>query len=769
MARRIRGKISFQPSWTDEFPWVREVKNNRHSAQCAVCRTTFSVETMGRTAIVSHSSGMKHKNNVKSSKTSASLDMWTSSQVRSTCEVPAASATFSVCLPIDPSSSKPSQSGFVANTCTSNPEVRTPVVSNMRSFVQKDEVTRAETLWCLQTVINHDSLRGAASSVSLFRRMFPDDHIANNMHLQKDKISYMIVYGLAPYFHGRLKAELKDCEYFVLSFDESINKVAQKQQMDICVRFWDSKVNQVSARYLTSVFLHHTTGEDLLEALKKGLEDLDLMKIIQLSMDGPNVNFKVLRLLKEDTRSAPDSPQYLDIGSCGLHTVHNAFKTGFRKTDWQLVEFFRALFNLFKESPSRRGDYIKASGSSVFPLKVCSVRWVENGKVARKAKEILPHVEKYVRSVEGTAKMPSCLSFSVVSKALKDKLLPAKIAFFEGITDEVEPFLKEFQTGAPMAPFLYDSLTVIVKTAMSKIVKKEIIESTALQKIDVLKENASKSFITLKDFKHVDLGYGTRAALAKCEVTEKDILCFRKGCRTALQYFVAKLMERSPLRYPLTKGLACLNPCYMSSKEGCEKKLTTTLDIVLRANLLPATTVERADREYKTLCSQPRVTELIKSYSRSETRLDTFWMELINGKKEYENLIKVVKLLLIISHGNANVESGFSINKEILIENLKEHSLIAQRRIFDSVTKEGGLMKIELPKQLLHSVRNAHSRYCEALKEQRVANAEALKLTENKKRVAAELRELEAKKCKLLEDAERAVSIINERVNLLRK
>ncbi|XP_063245001.1 uncharacterized protein LOC134546246 [Bacillus rossius redtenbacheri] len=771
MARRVRGKISFQTDWKVEFPWVEDIKDDRHSARCAVCGTTFSITSMGRTALTSHASGNKHKKNVSSVDKTAPIQIWATTSAPETSKASEPSPL--------PSSSviQPSSAAVIPGASMNLPAEDSLIPKSasttrcLDNFLLKDDVTRAEALWCLETVMNHNSLRSAASSVNMFKRMFPNDRVANNMKLQKDKISYVIVYGLAPYFYDKLKSVWKECEHFVLGFDESVNKIAQKQQMDLSVRIWDSNVNKVMCRYVTSIFLNHATAEDLLQAMKTGLEGFDMMKIIQLSMDGPNVNFKVLRLLQQDSRSDPESPQLLDIGSCGLHTVHNSFKTGIKKSGWEIIEFLRALYNLFKEAPSRRGDYTEASNSHVFPLRVCSIRWIENGKVARRAMEILPLVEKYVNIVKTTAKEPSCNSFSVVCKALQDKLLQAKIAFFEALASDVEPFLVEFQSDSPMAPFLFDSLTFIVMTAMKRIVKTEIIEKTPLHKIDVFKQNADKTFVNLKDVKHVELGYSTRAALRKCKnASEKDILIFRKECRNVLQFFVSNLLLKSPLKYSLTKALTFLNPYHISSKDSCVKQLTTALDHLLTANLLPASTVERADREYRFLCSQSNVIEEMKTYSKSETRLDTFWVQLIEGKKEYENLFKVVKLLLILSHGSANIERGFSVNKEILVENLKEPSLIAQRRIFDFVSNEpGGLMKLDIPKAMIHAVRNAYSMYSEALAEQQCANKKIFKLAEERKRAATEIKQLEAKKLMLLEDVQRAVSAIDEKVKDLKK
>ena len=72
----------------------------------------------------------------------------------------------------------------------------------------------------------------------------------------------------------------------MISFDESLNNVLQKEQMDIIVRFWDKKKNKVSSRYLNSQFLGHTRAADLLQKFSEALGKLNLANLIQVSMDG---------------------------------------------------------------------------------------------------------------------------------------------------------------------------------------------------------------------------------------------------------------------------------------------------------------------------------------------------------------------------------------------------------------------------------------------------------------------------------------------------
>ena len=47
----------------------------------------------------------------------------------------------------------------------------------------------------------------------------------------------------------------------------------------------------------------------------------------QLSLDGPNTNWKVLELINSQC-SDLEIPTLIDIGSCGLHVIHGAFRTG---------------------------------------------------------------------------------------------------------------------------------------------------------------------------------------------------------------------------------------------------------------------------------------------------------------------------------------------------------------------------------------------------------------------------------------------------------
>ena len=97
---------------------------------------------------------------------------------------------------------------------------------------------------------------------------------------------------------------------------------------------------------------------------------------------------------------------------------------------------------------------------------------------------------------------------------------------------------------------------------------------------------------------------------------------------------------------------------------------------------------------------------IFSSFNPNIHWVDEFFFTHMTGKKFVALLFDKVKNLLVLSHGQASVERGFCVNKEIDIENLREHSLAAQCTICDCV----GLGRNYLL-QLLHYNRNMRSFY----------------------------------------------------------
>jgi len=450
------------------------------------------------------------------------------------------------------------------------------VQSAITKAMLNDNVTKAEILWSLHCVCDHTSQRSAARSVSLFPNMFPYSDTACKMELQWTKVGYYINHGLGPHFSGELRKYLEDTADFVsVGFDESLNKITQKIQMDLQVRFWHKEKDECVTRYLTSEFLGHATAVDLRTKFESEVGEKLLQKLLQVSMDGPHVNWLILdELIARLKKLYPQAPILLQIGSCGLHVIHGAFKTGFKETGWGVIQFLRALYYLFKDVPARRADLAHYSKQDLVPLKFCEVRWLESASVANRAILLLPGLQKFLDAIEKKKPLSSS-SYLTVKNGLSDPMLRVKLAFFVSVCSLTENFLREFQSDAPYVPFLYEALQDLVRSLMEMFVNEEVLsESPSVTSVDITDDKNLPTAIQVK------LSYTVKDAILQVrkDVKSKDILLFRQDCRTALISMTKKILERSPLKYKFTCAASCLDPAVLSTiPDVCLKRLSKCL------------------------------------------------------------------------------------------------------------------------------------------------------------------------------------------------
>lgn len=191
-------------------------------------------------------------------------------------------------------------------------------------------------------------------------------------------------------------------------------------------------------------------------------KDLDRRKLLSVSMDGPNVNWKFLELLQQEQAEQYGGAQLIVVGSCGLHTLHNACKGGF--VMWQLDKVLRAMHALFHNTPARREDFTVLTKTSQFPLAFCGHRWLENLPAVERALEVWPSVTMYVDAVR-TKRLPNpgTSSFDTLEAAQKDPLIMAKLYFYMSVIRNFSPFLTAYQTDQPMIPFLVNDLAELMK------------------------------------------------------------------------------------------------------------------------------------------------------------------------------------------------------------------------------------------------------------------------------------------------------------------
>lgn len=774
-------QTKFNVDWLKDHrysAWVGKDPDCETKARCVLCGVKFELGNMGVRALASHADGKKHQKKVKmmqsgdSSITSFFVKRETKDDEQATFENSEAQFNLQdMTIPPPPPLPSTSNESVTENTKEN---------STLTKYVVNDMVLKAEVLWALKTVVNHFSCNSSANNDVLFQAMFPDSQIARQFKCGPSKCSYLIKFGLSEYYRGEMLNLVKGRNgVFVVSFDESLNKTIQEEQMDLLVRFWDSELNKVVTRYFTSVFLGHTTADDLMRCFKQGLSELNTSRMLQVSMDGPTTNWKFYDKLLEGRRQVdPNIPDLLNIGSCGLHVVHGAFRYGAGKSGWNLDCLLRSLYWIFVDSPARREDFSNVKSGTVegkimFPLKFCGTRWLEDMSVAERAILIWPDVCNYLSDVQKLpkSKQPTCQSYRNLLDFKQDPLVVAKLHFFISIAKMLTEFLKVFQTEKPMVPFLSQELESVIRSLLSRFVKPTVISSvtsaSGLAKVDV----SNKDNLVAPD--KVDIGFASKKvvddAKKSSSVSQLQRYEFYQECITFMSKTVEKLNERSPLKYSLVRALQSLDPRFVAlHTEKATEKFQVLLRKLLDCKWLTSDMCDNILQQFKRwiLDMDNTTKEIFKSYSMKNERLDKFYITYFSNREEYKDLFEMVKMMLILSHGQSAVERGFSINKDMLTPNLAKESLVSYRTVYDGAKREIDrknseaaaetkteakkldVSKVTVTKKMLSDCRAARSRYQQYLDDAK--KLEALeKENERKTEIEKELSNLRKNKRKL--------------------
>ena len=139
--------------------------------------------------------------------------------------------------------------------------------------------------------------------------------------------------------------------------------------------------------------------------------------------------------------------------------------------------------------------------------------------------------------------------------------------------------------------------------------------------------------------------------------------------------------------------------------------MTDLLQILHDMGRITSTKADDAKAKFSELCASAKSKhkEQFDTFNR-EQNLDVFYSKIFAGDEKQVPLWKVVKMVLILSHSNAVVESGFSVNKELLVKNM-EDTIVAQRIVFDAIRVVGmDVTKIDISKTMIGCVKQ--SQFC---------------------------------------------------------
>lgn len=769
---------SFQSSWAavvennkdgidEKYDWVIPVPGDPHKAKCALCYKIFSIASGGFSACRQHADTDNHRKLIKSRKKSVQTKLFSAQPGGSPC------------------------------------------------LTESEQVANAEILRALDLVECNHSFASAAKDSRLYKRMFPIDPVAKKYQMGETKVKYTIQFGISPYIKSIILKDVQNKPFSFKfdesttsqtkkQYDGYITYYSSVFGKVITIYLGSLFVGHCKDQDLVDHFYTFMTEFDL-----------DTDYLLALGMDGPNVNKSFERKLRKDLKASHNvsfldlgtCPLHITNNSFG-----EGMKIVRQHPDLNIETFFNDIYFFFKLSSARREDFKDIESitdvTAQFMLKYSSTRWLYIGKVCVRVLEQFANLKEYF-----LVSLPKTKDFNYkngvgkterykrIKSMLENDLVPVLLAFVVFISNLYSPFVLLFQREEPLIHILHPQMKKLIYDLLVNFIDDQYLAKCM---------SKDGKEITLRALNSMDLSNKKSKIImgSKAKDLSKalDPLQQKRFIDTIVEPYYTSctkyLMENLPLNSQILLDVKCLNPLLRKRSTSIEtisrlsklvlnclgegiyeifniKKETTVDELVdvitaeyriYQIENITDKMVYKDDDEEKKASNHTQYSYWkyaygiagIDSYNKEGNvykfkRIDDFWtiMSKINdpstGALKFKNLFLLASCVLVLPHGNAEPERGFSINKHLLDIHgsaTKEDTLIALRMVKDWIVRVGGVENIVVTKELMKFCYKAREKYMEHLRLEK----EKKELKAKKEKEAATALEVASTDVKLKEE-----------------
>ena len=451
---------------------------------------------------------------------------------------------------------------------------------------------------------------------------------------------------------------------FTLQYDETTNAQVNKQ-LDIKIRYLSSAQSQVVVHHLQTYLMGHAKGRQVAEKILSAPQDngIALAQLQMLERDGPNVNKTVWNIVNDVLLRLPGRNHGpTDIGTCNLHICHNAFAKGLEVFARSISEFVIDLHLWFKMSAARREDYELVQEEMGLVrhkfLKHVECRWLSLQPAVLRLLEQLKGLKRYfLRDLpKEQSSVTSNARYIRIRRQLESKDLVAQMHFVVSVGDIFSSFLMFFQRDEPLIHLLYEQLTLFLKMLMGRFIKKELLANKGAKGLSKISLKVRQNQL---DDKVLEIGEETRRELR--ELSEEQQKKFALGAKSFLITATKHLVNKLPLTNIILRCSIVLQHD-LRLQNGTQKAIKT-----LASKLNVGVDLDKLGDEWRMyqLETIPEDWHMEGEEPQKPIRVDHYWRKVDDlkdamGEKKFPSVMKVVKTALVLGHGNAEVERGFS-------------------------------------------------------------------------------------------------------------
>ena len=274
-----------------------------------------------------------------------------------------------------------------------------------------------------------------------------------------------------------------------------------------------------------------------------------------------------------------------------------------------------------------------------------------------------------------------------LKESIEDPLIEATLSFFSYVASIVEPYLKKYQTDSPMNPFMYNDLKLLANNLLALVVKAKMIEGKSGKQLKEIDLDDSNKLLALRD---VIPGFATEHVIKKLQNADlpgmSQIADFRKGAQVFVISILHKLFEKSPLGSMFLHSANMFDPSFLSesSKNIVIKRFKTLLEQLMKLNILAPKQCDQATAKFNYFLENELKKHQLEfsGFDQKKMRLDHFYFRIFMVEK-YDVLSFILRLIFCMSHGQASVERGFSLNNSVIQTNISPATIVSKRIIQD--------------------------------------------------------------------------------------
>ena len=309
-------------------------------------------------------------------------------------------------------------------------------------------------------------------------------------------------------------------------------------------------------------------------------------------------------------------------------------------------------------------------------------------------------------------------------------------------------YLTGYQLQKPVIPFLHYNIQQLVKELLSLTIKSEVIDNCkedykALLKIDLRDvRNHTKK-------KDMNVGFGTldelQSLLRKDLISQADINKFLIEAREFLVTSLEKMFRKNLHSFNIVRYMSVFDPKVLLNQASrvCKSLFGKLMCALVGSKIVSSCQGDKALSEFTSFhessMSEKRLA--FEKFNRHEQRLDEFFMKQTRIVRYTANLLPILKFVLVLNDGQANVERCFSVNNNALKCNMSEKSIMSRKLIIDHMKVTTFCHSLPITKSLLQSARSSRQRYEQYLRERQESKLQNEK-TEQLKILDKEIGEL---------------------------